>query len=346
MNRIIVVGAFGYINNQLDGQTLKTRNILQLLLKKFEGVVDKVDTQELRKNPFLVFKMFSLLAKCNMVIIVPCLNNLTYIFPIIYFLSKLFHFNIINICVGGWQYEYFQGNEIFKAHPLQLKLCMRIKAFLPELKKVNDDIVHAFGFKNTEVFPNFRKIEDFVVNTSKEGTLDIVYMARINKNKGYPSVFAVADYISQRKIDAKITFYGQIDPDDEEDFNKLLSQHPDVVSYKGFLNPNIIHSTLNKYDLLLLPTTYYTEGFPGSILDAYIAGIPVVVTEWKHSHEFVKDGITGFIVPFENGLKKINETIELLINNRTILNEMKTNSRKECFKYSEDAAWIVINKYL
>ena len=33
MNKVLVIGAFGYENNQLDGQTIKTRNVYNLLLE-------------------------------------------------------------------------------------------------------------------------------------------------------------------------------------------------------------------------------------------------------------------------------------------------------------------------
>ena len=101
-----------------------------------------------------------------------------------------------------------------------------------------------------------------------------------------------------------------------------------------------------QYDVLLLPTKFYTEGFPGSVLDSYIAGIPVIVTEWKYSHEFVKDGQTGFIVPFENGLDEMVGKIKLLFDGRDTLAQMKLYAKEECRKYSEDKAWSIINKYL
>lgn len=54
------------------------------------------------------------------------------------------------------------------------------------------------------------------------------------------------------------------------------------------------------YDLLLLPIRYYTEGVPGTLLDAYAARVPVVVTNWKHAKEVVIDGTSGIIIDFDN----------------------------------------------
>ena len=43
MGKVLVLGAFGYSNNQLDGQTIKTRNVYNLLVERYEGKVEKVE---------------------------------------------------------------------------------------------------------------------------------------------------------------------------------------------------------------------------------------------------------------------------------------------------------------
>lgn len=100
----------------------------------------------------------------------------------------------------------------------------------------------------------------------------------------------------------------------------------DFVEYCGHLQPELIHETLSQYDVMLLPTHFYTEGLPGSVVDAYIAGIPVIVTEWKHSHEFVDDGKSGYIVPFEDGIQQMIDKVLLLEKDRELLRQMKTNA--------------------
>lgn len=346
MGKILVLGAFGYSNNQLDGQTIKTRNVYNLLEERYEGKVVKADTQDLKTKPWLLFSLLYQLMTCNTLILLPCLNNLSYIFPVVYLLSIVFRYEIISICIGGWQVEYFQGNERFKAHPKQLKYSKKIKAFLPEMAKVNKDLIELLGFENSEVFPNFRKFELNEIQEGEHDELRIVFMARINKTKGYETIFQAIEKLKNSPGKVTMTFYGQIAEEDKADFLNLLEQFKDIAAYKGALKPEEIHQTLSKYDVMLLPTKYYTEGFPGSILDAYIAGIPVIVTEWKHSHEFVDEGNTGFIVPFGDCVDDLVERIEQLAKDRVMLLNMKQKAQKECLKYSEDQAWKVISKYL
>lgn len=343
---LVVLGAFGYSNNQLDGQTVKTRNVYNLLCDRQDEPVNKIDTVDFKKKPWLLIKLLYYLVKCKTVVIVPCLNNLTFIFPLAYLLSKIISFDIISICVGGWQVEYFLGNERFKPHPLQLKYSRKIKGFLPEMENVNRVLIQQLSFKNTEVFPNFRRFRPVQVNTTVHNELKMVFMARINKTKGYNSIFLALDKLKNLSENVSMTFYGQVAEENKAEFDSLIKAHSDFASFKGALKPEEIQQTLTQYDVMLLPTQYYTEGFPGSILDAYIAGIPVIVTEWKHSHEFVDDGNTGFIVPFGECVDDIVECIRMLIRDKNLLNRMKNNAQKESLKYSEDKAWDVIRKYL
>jgi len=345
MRNVLVLGAFGYSNNQLDGQTIKTRSVYNLIKKNYIGETIMFDTLDIKSKPYLYLHLLWKLTNINTLIFIPAENGIAFLLPILFFLSKIFRFSIVCVCVGGWQIEFFLGEYTGKSHIFQMKVCRKIKAFLPEMKSVNEKLINNFGFNNTEVFPNFRdfKILDKTNNSQK---LKIVFMARIQKKKGYPAVFKLAEYIEETKINADITFFGQIKEEELDHFKYFLNRYKNTVSYGGELNPADIQKTLSNYDVLLLPTSYYTEGFPGSILDAYISGIPVIVTEWKHSHEFVDDGVTGFIVPFENGQQELNERIDELYSNRTKLSEMKKAAKKKSLEFCSDAAWSVLKKYL
>ena len=61
-------------------------------------------------------------------------------------------------------------------------------------------------------------------------------------------------------------------------------------------------------------------------MDAYISGIPVIVTEWKHSHEFVDDGVSGYIIPFDNGLQELINKVLLLEKDRKLLYQLQSNA--------------------
>ena len=347
VKRTLVLGAFGYDTNQLDGQTVKTRNIYDLLVKNHIGVVDLIDTMHLKRRPLSVFKLLWYLLMCDTLIIVPCLNNLTYLFPITYILSKILRYDIVHVCIGGWQLEYFVGNTRFRPHPLQMKQSKKIKAFLPEMLRVENDLKFELDFDNVETLNNFRFIseESNHIETSSS-TLRLVFLARVNKRKGYDTIFNFAKLVREKNLDVSIDFYGPINDADSDDFTSNLDKFPDIVSYKGVVQQDEVTACLVNYDIMLLPTAIYTEGFPGSILDAYIAGIPVIATAWKHSLEFIDDGKTGFIVPFDDCQEDFNDRIMTLYNDRDLLSKMKAMSFSKRLLYSDKFAWSVLSKYL
>lgn len=347
---ILVLGTLGYNTNKLDGQTVKTRNIVTLLNQKYVGQINVIDTLVAKKNIIkTIIQLLINLVRCKIVIIIPASHSFDVILPHIYRLSKVLRYEIILLCVGGWQIEFFNGSSKYKPHPNHLKICRRIKAFMPEIDKVTNELTDKYGFKNCETFPNFRLTEQLPATKNghnEQDPLKLVFMARVNKLKGYDLIFTFAETIQKQNLNIKIDFYGPINEDDKTDFLSKVQSYCDITAYRGVLQPEIINTTLAKYDLLLLPTRYYTEGVPGTILDAYAAQVPVIVTNWKHAKEVVVDGVSGIIIDFENPQKEFNETILRLYNNRNLLDQLKQGTYIGLKPYSAETAWNRLKKYL
>ena len=345
---ILLIGILGYKINKLDGQTVKTRNILTLLKQRYSGDVYTLDTLEARKDIFIIFQLIYWFVKCKTVVLVPAANSFEKVLPILYYCSKIFNFNIILLCVGGWQMEFFNGSSKYTPHPKQLEICRKIKAFLPEVENVTKELVDNYGFNNCETFTNFRilenKVADDVIQNSK--SLKLVFMARINKFKGYDIIFNFANKIKSENLDITIDFYGPINQEDESDFLDKIDSYKSIVSYRGKLQPEDINSTLKQYDALLLPTRYYTEGVPGTIIDAYMAKLPVIVTNWKHAHEVVIDGVSGVIVDFENPQEEFNKVICKLYQDKEYLRILKEGTIIGLRPYSDESAWSILSKYI
>lgn len=338
--KILIIGYFGYDTNQLDGQTVKTRAIYKTLQKEKEiGVIKYYDTQHFRKNPFSIISMFFNLIWCNRLIIIPCVNNLKVIFPFTYYLSFIIRYEIIHIAVAGGHVDFF------RTHKLLSNIAKRVKINLFQNTGVANDLRTKLGFTNTEWIPNYR-IQDFKPTFMENDVFKLVFMARIHRLKGLDVVFSIAEYLKEKYGESKflIDFYGPMNNEDHDYFMSNIKKF-NFINYHGELEPAEINETLNKYDLLLLPTRYYTEGFPGSILDAYISGIPVLVSNWKHAHEFVNDGTNGYICELDD-LEQFYDKIDMLYNDRKLLLQFKKNAYLTSKKYSEECALKIIKNYL
>lgn len=126
---VLIVGAFGYHNNSLDGQSIKTRNVYNLVKENSNDHLEFFCTSHAKRQPYRIAKLIWQLFKADKVILIPCRNNITYTFPLIYLIGLIVRYDIIHICIGSYHKNYFCGLNGLKAHPLQLWLSKKILAF-------------------------------------------------------------------------------------------------------------------------------------------------------------------------------------------------------------------------
>ena len=212
---------------------------------------------------------------------------------------------------------------------------------------MKDLLICRYGYNNVEVFTNFR-FTSFVPNKHHDtGVLKLVFLARINKMKGLDTIFSLADRIKSEYGENKVTidFYGPIYGPDYDYFFSGLNKYS-FLNYKGELQPEDINKTIEQYDVMLLPTHYFTEGLPGTVLDAYMSGIPIIASKWKHAEEFIDDGVTGYIIPFEENVDILFEKVDMLFSNEILLNELKDNAFKKSKCFTSETAWQIIKDKL
>ncbi len=333
---ILILGYFGDKSNKLNGQTVKTRDLYRLISSKCDNV-SYFDTERFQYDKLSVLELLKKLAKCHTLVYLPAHGNLKYIFPVLFLLSLLFRFKILYFIIGGWLPEYLSTKPMHRA------MLRRIDGIYPESSILQQRLQAKYHFNNLTYFPNFRFTNYKPVNHHEQGKLKLVFMARIDIEKGIDTIFELGNYINTKYTQEQITinFYGQINPTDKDFFIKGIDKF-NFMSYKGVLQPDNIHSTLAFYDALILPTRYPGEGLPGSVIDAYIAGIPVIVSNWKYAKELVTDGYCGCIIPYTDNLPAFKEKIDFLYNNPEALAQMKQNAIKESKKYSPEFAWTII----
>lgn len=340
MKNILVLGYFGFFTNQLDGQTIKTREFFDLLKRNAQScAISYFDTQTFQYSKNSIFCLLKQIILADTICYLPGKKNLRYLFPIIYYLSRVFKINIIYPVVGGWLSEYLLDQPFF------VEKLKRIKVLLVESVSLQRKLYLNYGFINVEVFPNFRLCE-FKPLFKVTAKLKLVFMARIMKEKGVDYILDFASYCIKNSLDKNITiaFYGPINPSFKREFLSSISCF-NFVEYKGIINYFNVYAELNKYDVLLLPTYYEGEGFPGSIIDAYKSGIPVIISKWKDLPEFVENGKTGFIFDLSSKEDMYNAILELS-KDSDLLFQMKNNAYLKSFEYSSERAWNILQKYI
>lgn len=138
--------------------------------------------------------------------------------------------------------------------------------------------------------------------------------------------------------------YGPLEEKFKYEFLSNIKNEPNI-SYNGTLNQGEILTTLNKYDALLFPTYYKGEGFPGTILEAYMAGVPVIASDWKYNSEIIENKVTGLICE-PHSVKSIVNCIKMLNNNFEKYKNMPLNCKKNAEEFSEKKVAPILFKFL
>jgi glycosyltransferase involved in cell wall biosynthesis len=90
---------------------------------------------------------------------------------------------------------------------------------------------------------------------------------------------------------------------------------------------------LEEYFYQAFPTKFRTEGHPGSILDSYHAGTPVLSARWDSWKDIIDDGQTGITFEFENFGEMEEKMLEIAKNPLLI-----TSMRERCREKSKEFA--------
>lgn len=174
-------------------------------------------------------------------------------------------------------------------------------------------------------FPNVRKSIDKSINKVKPDNflLKCVFIGRVIKDKGIVDILESLKHVN---IKINVDIYGPIE---DKAILELINKS-EYATYSGVKKSENIISTLLNYDLLLLPTYYEGEGYPGVIIEAFSIGMPVITTNWKAIPEIAVDGYNSIIISpkdvhgLTSAIKKISET-------PTLFEHLSINA-KESFK--------------
>lgn len=118
-------------------------------------------------------------------------------------------------------------------------------------------------------------------------TLRCAYIGHVRRAKG---VLTAATAVAGL-ADVELDVFGPLIDVDPTEFAH------DRVHYRGVLDAQDVPATMAGYDLLLFPTTYPGEGYPGTLVEAALVGLPIVASRWQSLPEMFPDGEVEFVQP-------------------------------------------------
>ena len=329
MKKNFVIGNIGQSCNGLNGQTIKTRIIIKELIdaygEKQIGVFDtSVGVKALFKAPFVVFKAIT---KFDNVIILPAQNAVRVFVPLLVSLNLIFkHARIHYVVIGGWLPTFIKFKYLLTFF---LKRIYMIYAETHQMK----NILEKMGFNNVTYMPNCKHLNIPIkeeLNYAYSEPYKICTFSRVWRLKGIADAVAAVKYINEKynRTVFCLDIYGQVESGDEEWFEDLKQHFPICINYKGSIAFDKSVDVLKPYFFLLFPTRYVGEGIPGTIIDAYSAGLPVVSSRYPNFAEVIDDGVTGLGYDF-GSIESLEKLLDEIVLNPQLILKQKVNCLKK-----------------
>ncbi len=321
MKKICIIGHFGFGKVLLNGQTIKTKIITEELKNQFgkESLVLLDLAGGIKRIPYLFFKIPFVLLKCDNLIMMPVENGLKFLTPLLSIWNSVFKRRLHYVVIGGWLPKFISDKKWLKKG-----LC-KFHGVYVETNTMKLAL-EKYGLNNVFVLHNCKKLD--ILSNEKlvypAGVpLKLCTFSRVMREKGIEDAAnAVMTANAELGFQAfSLDIYGQIDTNQTEWFDILQKKFPYYIRYRGLVPFDKSVDVLKEYFALLFPTYYEGEGFAGTLIDAFSAGVPVIASDWKYNTEIVNENVgyvysTGDQTAFINILKKIAANPSLILSKK------------------------------
>lgn len=198
------------------------------------------------------------------------------------------------------------------------------------------------------IIPNSIDLEDFVINDSrkrdqlrktfretygiKTDELVIGHIGRLRAIKNHEKTFEIAQELKKQNIKFKMLIIGEGERLSELEGMVIKYGLEDVIIFTGRINP--ISELYPALDLVILPS--FSEGLPTVVVEAQVAGVPVILSDTITTEVDLGLGMLKF-EPVEGAIPSWVEAIK----ESTQLNILSPIERKEAAenkKFSNEAS--------
>ncbi len=341
--KITVVGAFDKNGSAVGGQTVKTRELYNLMTEKFGydnvAFLDTVNWK--RRAVILILRYLLLVFQSERIIMLPAHKGVQIFSRLLAWSKKIIKVKIYYDVIGAWL------PNMLKSDKALYDILKNFDGIWVETKsmKIALDILE---LNNVFIVNNFKKLAavDYI-DIEKEEILPIKLctFSRVLKEKGIEDAIDVVTSINEKYGDIKFSLdiYGPIDSSYEITFSILQTKFPSYIKYGGVIDAKDSVSILKNYSVLLFPTHYDTEGIPGSIIDAYCAGLPIVSAKWQSFSDVIDEGKTGFGYKIRDN-KDLTHVLESLLEDPSLIGKCRDNCIRKAREYTPDYVFNQIMK--
>lgn len=334
-HKIGIIGRVDPNCTMSDGQTVKTRTVWKMLCGRYgDGNIVVVDTLNYKKEPFRVALEYRRCMKeCEDVVVLLSRNGRKLFFPL---LAKQAANN------GKRIYHNLIGGSLADSVRSDTRLASQLSSFQVNWVESREMVAElaGYGVDNCSFLPNFKRIvplreDELVVPLGSPRRLCM--FTRMTEKKGIREAIDATRILCDRDgVGAwSLDLYGPLEQDFQEEFESMLAEAP-FARYCGCADPDESVKVLRGYWAMLFPTRWESEGFPGTIIDAFDAGLPVVASRWPYYHEMLCDGKTGFSYEYGGDAAALAAAIDCLADNEYRMMDYKVQCLKRAELYSAE----------
>lgn len=334
-SRIGIIGHFGGGKRYLDGQTVKTKTLCCELTKA--GITDivTVDTWLNNSNkPKLLADALKCIASCDKVVLIVSRGGLKVFLPMLYWAKKVLGRKVFLDVIGG------NTAKLIKANPSWLRYMAAFDSIWVEFQGAKEEL-EQMGLANIEVIPNFKNLDIVDPSKSDKGPgFRFCTFSRVMKEKGIVDAVQAVAQVRQLlgREDLFLDVWGPVEGAFKQEFDAVLRENP-FVAYKGCVDFGDSVSVVRQENVLLFPTRWEGEGFPGTVVDAFAAGIPVVASDWNANAEIIEHMKTGLIYPNDD-FPDLEAAVKWCVLHPTEIEDMGLACAVEAKKFLPDT-WVV-----
>ena len=334
MKKIAILGHFGGNEEFLDGQTVKTKILYDELSSQTEWNIQKLDTYWKNKRPIrlVVTTLWDLILRKDIIVLLS-INGMKTFFPILSFFSKHWKVRVYHDVIGGNLDKYVAKYPKFKDYLNSFTAnWVETETLKRGLEKV--------GVHNCEVIPNFKRLTITQLDEKTEpysAPYRFCTFSRVMKEKGIETAINAVEAINKDNGSRICTLdiYGVIDESYKETFERVISESTNAIRYCGTVPYSQSVETIKSYYALLFPTFWDGEGFPGTIVDAFSAGLPVIASNWNSNGDIVNDGKNGILYPGKIA-DSLKQAMVYLIEHSDQMQKLKSQCVADAQKYQPE----------
>jgi glycosyltransferase involved in cell wall biosynthesis len=247
---------------------------------------------------------------------------------------------------------FLRFSQIWILHDYMIpKKFLSIFKFIPKyFVAVSQHVKVFYNLPRTVVIPNAFSIDgdNFDMARKDNGVkFKVGFFGRIVKWKGLHILIDAINRVKQKNHNVMLLIYGSPSDIEIEYYKSVVEQVQrlgliNFVKFRGFVEDVI--SAMRECDVIVSSSiSKYggPESFGRSLIEAMIAGVPVIATNCGGIADNITDGYNGILVK-ENNAEELAEAIIILLNNSNLRKEITGNAKNDLSRYSKEN---VTNEY-